>query len=119
MKPEHVQMLKALKDKFKGLKPKERENLSVCFLKVKLGVHNPDEYDLVVNFLDTFRMQINVENMDKMITYLHSESHTLPEFIAMEDSVAGLDEEPTGPELPIYNPDEVETVKEIERPRGK
>jgi len=119
MKDEHIQQLKSLKAKFQKLKAKDRENLSVCFLKFKLGVHNTDESQTVKKFLGEFKMEINPENLDSMINYLHSQAHTLPEFIAMEDSITDIEKEITQSELPIYNPDEVDTLKEGVRPFKK
>lgn len=116
MNEEKIQKLKALRDKFRSLAPKEREALSVCFLKVKLGVNNDQELINMKTFLGDFKISLRPENMDNLINYIHSKSHSLPAFIAMEDSVTEIDamESQTFRTsiLPEYNVDEVETIRE-------
>ncbi|EKD51316.1 MAG: hypothetical protein ACD_62C00286G0005 [uncultured bacterium] len=119
MDEKHLQQIKSLKDKFRSLSPKKREAVSVCFLKTKLGVHTPGEFKQVQDFLGDCNVEMVPENLDKMINYLHSESHSLPEFIALEDSLNNIDLERRATQqftLPRYNPDDVETLTEDVQP---
>lgn len=113
------QELRELKERFRALSGKDREQLSVSFLKVKLGVNSDSEIKLVKAFIGSSHIEINAEHLDHLITYLHSELSSLPEFFAMEDS---LDEEVTEktfkPILPHYNADEVDTLKDGKKPFG-
>lgn len=117
MNEERIQKLKALREKFRSLAPKEREALSVCFLKVKLGVNNDQELIKMQTFLGDFRISLKPENLDNLINYIHSKTHSLPAFIAMEDSVTEIDAVESSQSfsqniLPAYNVDEVETIRE-------
>lgn len=105
--------LKILKQKFKSLSMMEREQVSVCFLKVKLGVNNPDELRIVKQFLGDIVVTMSPDNLDHVITYLHSDSLTLPEFIAMEESLTEI-EAKSG--LPSYNAEDVDTLREAIKP---
>ena len=112
------QKLSGLKTKFKALPPKKREHLGVCFLKVQLGVHDPQEFGTLIDFLDGFDMDIVPENLDSMISYFHADTHTLPEFIALEASISNITIPNFSPShiLPTYDPDNVETLKEGVKP---
>lgn len=117
MNDEKIQKLKGLREKFRSLAPREREALSVCFLKVKLGVNNDQELINMKTFLGDFRISLRPENLDNLINYIHSKSHSLPAFIAMEDSVTEIDAMESSQSLrqnilPGYNVDEVETIRE-------
>jgi len=123
MKESLIHRIKSLKEQFRSLEAKDRESLSVCFLKAKLGVHNQNELKAVRKFLGSFRMQMSEDNLDRMINYLHSESHTLPEFIAMEESMTDIEvdlmvdtENDIGSDLPDYNADDVDTLTETIKP---
>jgi hypothetical protein len=115
------QKMRALKDKFRQMSAKEREIISVCFLKAKLEVNSDDEMKQVKDFLADFTINLSSENLDHIINYLHSTSDKLPEFLAMEDSLSEMDtlnearnfEKPI---LPEYNKEEAETLKEEEPP---
>ncbi|MCP5464255.1 MAG: hypothetical protein H7A33_04430 [Deltaproteobacteria bacterium] len=108
MKQTQIQQLKDLKKKFREQQPKKRENLGVCFLKLKLGVHNEKEKQVVLNFLADFRMTLTEDNLDAVMNYLHSEDHSLPEFIAMEESLHDAD---AIGRLSAYSKEEVDTLK--------
>ena len=116
MDEEKIQKLKNLRDKFRSLAPKERETLSVCFLKVKLGVNNEQELKNMKVFLGDFRVSLKPENLDNLINYMHSKSHSLPAFIAMEDSITEIEAMESGSlrksSLPDYDVDQVETIRE-------
>lgn len=116
MNEEKIQKLKNLREKFRSLAPKEREALSVCFLKVKLGVNSEQELKNTKSFLGDFRISLKPENLDNLINYIHSKSHSLPAFIAMEDSITEIEalESQTLRHniLPDYDVDKVETIRD-------
>lgn len=120
MTDERFQKLKIIKEKFRSLEPKEREHISVCFLKVKLGVHGVSEMARVREFLGALNVNLEPENLDQFITYLHSESGTLPEFIAMEESLTQIEkslaEVTAKAKMPNYEEDNVETLREAQKP---
>lgn len=109
-----------IKDKFRSLAIKERENISVCFLKVKLGVHGIAEIAAVRDFLGPLNVNLEPENLDQFITFLHSEVGTLPEFIAMEESLTQIEknlaEVTVKSKMPNYVEDEVETLRDGQKP---
>lgn len=116
MSQNQVAKIKELKEKFKEMPAKEREKTGICFLKVKLGVHHPEEFEVVIKFLDDFDMDITPENLDAMMNYLHSTSQKLPEFIALEDSLTDIKQDSKKTGLSDYNADEAETLKEGVKP---
>ncbi|MBF0105551.1 MAG: hypothetical protein HQM16_09530 [Deltaproteobacteria bacterium] len=121
MKKPQIDQLKDLKQHFKSLSPKDREAISICFLKVKLGVHHPDDFDVVTDFLKNFDIEINPDNLDGMMNYFHSSTQSLPEFLALEDSMSDIKTgkikvTAAGAGLADYNPDDVETLKEEQKP---
>lgn len=116
MDVKNVQKIKVLKEEFLSLSRKEREQISVSFLKVKLGVNSPDELKLVKNFLGGFVMELTSENLDHMINYLHSKAHTMPEFIALEDSITEIQKMTKTSDLPDYNALDAETIKDNIKP---
>lgn len=63
-------------------------------------------------------MDLVPENLESMINYLHSEEHSLPEFIALEDSLNNIEAhiKTNKANIPPYNPDEVETLREGVKP---
>lgn len=116
MDVKNVQKIKELKEKFLSLTRKQREQVSVSFLKVKLGVNSPEELKTVTDFLDGFTMELTAENLDHMINYLHSKAHTLPEFIALEDSITEIQKAIKENDLPDYDPLEAETIRDEVKP---
>lgn len=120
MTDERYQKLKIIKDKFRCLDPKEREHVSVCFLKVKLGVNGASEIATVREFLGALNVNLEPDNLDQFITYLHSEAGTLPEFIAMEESLTQIEKSladvTAKTEMPHYEEDKVETLREAQKP---
>lgn len=116
MTQSRIDKLKLLKDKFKALGRTQREAIGVCFLKLKLGVHSPEEFEKVMHFLDGFEFEINTANLDAIMNYLHSESHTLPEFMALEESLTDIREKLSSNAMPSYNADEAVTLKEGVKP---
>lgn len=116
MNQEKIQKLKKLKDNFQELSRKDRESIGVCFLKVKLGVHQPEEFDRVMAFLGDLEFEINSANLDSVMNFLHSTTHSLPEFLALEESLNDIGRHVTSDVLPPYNPDDAETLKEGIKP---
>ena len=120
MTDERLQKLKILKDRFRSLDAKEREHVSICFLKVKLGVHGSAEMAVVREFLGSLNVNLEPENLDLFIGYLHSEAGTLPEFIAMEESLTQIEkslaETTAKTKMPDYEEDSVETLREGQKP---
>lgn len=109
MNDDQLNQLKNLKQKFRTFSSQERQQLGVSLLKMKLGVHQPQEAQQVFDFLGQFHMRVTVDNLDLLMNYLHSEDHSLPEFLAMEDSLHFSQSDMA---LPSYQEDEVETLKE-------
>lgn len=116
MNQDTIQQLKDLKSKFKALDGKQREQVGVCFLKLKLGVHSPEEFEIVAQFLGDFDLDYNAENLDSMMNYLHAKDHSLPEFIAMEESMTDIDKKIAEKGMASYSPEEAETLKEGVKP---
>lgn len=120
MTDERLQKLKVVKEKFRSLNAKEREHVSVCFLKVKLGVHGASEMATVRGFLGALNVNLEPENLDQFITYLHSEAGTLPEFIAMEESLTQIEKSladvTAKTKMPDYEEDNIETLREAQKP---
>lgn len=123
MKRPLVERLKSLKKRFRSLPRKEREGLSVCFLKVKLAVNSGEELKQVKEFLGDFRVRMNEDNLDHLINYLHAEKHSLPEFIALEESITEYEIEEfveagraAAPGLKPYDAAEIDTLREPAKP---
>jgi hypothetical protein len=120
MTDERLQKLKVLKEKFRSLNSKEREHVGICFLKVKLGVHGASEMAMVRGFLGALNINLEPDNLDQFITYLHSEEGTLPEFIAMEESLTQIEKSladvTAKTQMPGYEEDSIETLREAQKP---
>lgn len=108
-----IQQLKHLKQKFWKLDSKQRESLNVCFLKCKLGVQNAREQKRVKEFVGEYPIEMNEKSVDHVINFFHSEDHSLPEFLSMEDSIKQVDTMKINPkDLPMYDMEDVDTLKE-------
>jgi hypothetical protein len=120
MSEAQIQRLKKLKSIFRKLPAKKREALGISFLKVKLRVHATIDLNNIKEFLGDFHISFVPENLDNMINFLHSEENTLPEFIAMEDSLnhieVNISTTTDKKGLPTYDPDNVETLKDGVKP---
>lgn len=119
MKQEYKDQLRRLKKKFQGLAGKTREDLSVCLLKLNLGVQSDPELARVKDFLEGFPLQLAPAKLDTFIDFLHSDSTQSPELIVFEGTVTKVelnDPETTGQKLNKYREDEVETLRDRIKP---
>lgn len=118
-----IEQLKAVKERFRALKPKDREQLSIALLKVNLGVHSGDEMLFVQTFLDGLPILLEAGKLDPFLNFLHATSNITPqehsgwfsrEEIAKEISLTDKDLV-----LPPYDADAVDTIREDVQPFGK
>jgi hypothetical protein len=119
MKQKYKEQLRSLKKKFQALPGKSREDLSVCLLKLNLGVQSDPELMRVKDFLEGFPLQLAPAKLDIFIDFLHSDTTQPPEIVVFEGTVTKVDlnnPEMTGKKLSRYREDEVETLKDKIRP---
>ena len=112
--------LKELKDKFRTLLAKERENLSIALLKVNLGVNTPDELSAVEKFTDGLPIEFKVGKLDAFMNYLYASPATAPPDLSLsaKDSKDKTDSQ-VNIGLPAYREDEVDTIKNEVHPFAK
>lgn len=98
------EQLKELKKRFRALTPKSREDLSVCLLKINLGVNHDKELQKVKDFIGDAPVHLAAGELDAFIEFMHSDSVRPPRLTQK------------AADLQPYREDEVETLRDEIRP---
>lgn len=92
-----------LRKKFRSLPAKSREEISVCLLKVNLGVHHDKELRKVKDFVGDVPVALVSGELEGFIEFMHSTKNDRPD---------------VQQNMSAYKADEVETLREEVSPHS-
>ncbi len=101
--------IRQLKKQFWELKRRERENLSVCFLKCNLGVATPADSQTVLTFLKGFPLILEAGRLEGWMAFLHERAEIMPKDLPLPVNFSSLAD---------YDAEDLETLKTLSPRNG-